>query len=728
MNALTDRWAALPSRARTLLIVVGPLAVYLLAYLITGTEDGYVRRNAPPSIVLLGVVYGAVTALGAIGIILIYRANRFINFAHGALGSFVGVLSIGMVIEHGVSYWVMLPVAVVLGALVGSLIEFTVIRRFRNATRLIATVASIGLAQLLGGFELFGSKKIGFLSLTGGFGAPINANFDLPDKVHTFAGDEILIIMVVPAVIAALAWFLLRTDAGVAVRGAAENVDRALLLGIPVRRLSTIVWMLGGSLAALTYMLQAPFNGVKPGVAGNGPTVLLPLLAAAVVARMESLPLAFGAGVGLGIVEQVARFNAQGTPSIVWVIYVVVILVALLLQRGKLSRGEESAGTSWSAMTVIKPIPEELRRLPEVRWAKVAVLGVVGLAFVFIPGMWSAPTQLLACFGIVWAMIGVSLVMLTGWGGNISLGQFGIVGISGMVAANVIADHNADFFAVIGLSAAIGGGVALLVGVPALRVRGLFLAVTTLAFAVALDQHFLSETTFPQFVKLHIDRPLLLERFDLNSNYAMYLTNLAFLGVAILIAMGVRQSRSGRVLIATRDNQRASDAASVPTTNVKLTGFILAGVIAGIAGGLQVLNLRGAAGGSFPAIDSVTVFSTAVIGGLGSIAGAISGVLLFRWLETLTFLGDLRLAINGAGLLVVLYLLPGGLGQLMYAGRDRLLKRVASRREILVPSLLADRREAGEHAADEVGLLQGALSGEPAEPRDRADQTPVGVA
>jgi branched-subunit amino acid ABC-type transport system permease component len=119
---------------------------------------------------------------------------------------------------------------------------------------------------------------------------------------------------VVPAVIAFLAWFLLRTDAGVAVRAAAENNDRALLLGIPVRRLATVVWLIAGGLAALTYMLQAPFEGVKPGLSANGPTVLLPLLAAAVVARMESLPVAFGAGVGLGIMEQVVRWNSSGAP------------------------------------------------------------------------------------------------------------------------------------------------------------------------------------------------------------------------------------------------------------------------------------------------------------------------------------------------------------------------------------------------------------------------------
>ena len=117
-----------------------------------------------------------------------------------------------------------------------------------------------------------------------------------------------------PAVIAGLAWFLLRTDAGIAVRAAAENADRALLLGIPIRRLSTIVWMVAGGLATLTFILKAPFAGAVA-TALAGPSLLLPALAAAVVARMESLPVAFVAGVGLGALEQLVLWNYPPSAS-----------------------------------------------------------------------------------------------------------------------------------------------------------------------------------------------------------------------------------------------------------------------------------------------------------------------------------------------------------------------------------------------------------------------------
>jgi branched-chain amino acid transport system permease protein len=152
----------------------------------------------------------------------------------------------------------------------------------------------------------------------------------------------------------------------------------------------------------------------------------------------------------------------------------------------------------------------------------------------------------------------------------------------------------------------------------------------------------------------------------------------------------------------------------VPTTNVKLAAFILSGVIAGVAGGLHILLLTSIQQGSYQPTDSITLFSTAVIGGLGSVAGAVTGVLLFRYLETITALGDIRPLLTGGVLLFVLLVFPGGIGQLIYNARDRVLRLVAKRRDILVPTLVADKRERDtKHAENEVGLLRSALGSEP---------------
>lgn len=723
-----ERWSGLPKGRRLLGTYVAAAALGYLLYNLPGTGS-FLNDRVPVGTLVAGAIFGTVTGLLALGLILIYRTNRFINFAYGSMGSFAGVIAIGLHLEKGVNFFVALPIGVVIGILTGAVVDL-IVRRFRTTSRLILTVASIGIAQILSVIELLiATKVLGFISLTGGFTIPLDITIFLDGG--TLTGDQILIAMVVPPVLGALAFFLLKTDVGIAVRAAAENADRALLLGIPIKRLSTIVWMVAGGLAALTFVLKAPFTGVVPGVASTGPVVLLPALAAAVVARMESLPVAFGAGVGLGVMEQIVRTNTSGSPTFQNMVFLVVILAALLLQRGKLSRAEDSAGSSWSATAVLKPIPEELRRLPEVLWSKRAVFGVVALLFLVLPSTWGPTSQYLAALGIVWGMAAVSLVILTGWGGHISLGQFAIVGVGALVAGNLMIDHNPDYLLVLLASGAAGALISLLVGLPALRIKGLFLAVTTLALAVALDKYVINFNNFPEIIPIGVERPMLWERIDLNDGYYMYLTCLAFLGLSILAAQGIRKARAGRVIIATRDNQRAADASAVPTTSVKLSAFLTAGVISGVAGGLHVLLLTGVEAGTYQPYDSLNLFATAVIGGLGSISGALVGVLLFRFLETITALGDIRAGLTGSVLLIVLLVLPGGIGQLLYNLRDRVLVRIADRRGILVPSLVADKRDSSKGAANEVGLLQGALSEEPApstqvdEP-DR-DREPAGV-
>jgi ABC-type branched-subunit amino acid transport system permease subunit len=185
----------------------------------------------------------------------------------------------------------------------------------------------------------------------------------------------------------------------------------------------------------------------------------------------------------------------------------------------------------------------------------------------------------------------------------------------------------------------------------------------------------------------------------------MYLVCLAFLGLAILVTMGMRKARAGRVLIGTNDNERAAASASVPTTSVKLAGFATAGIIAGIAGALDVYLLGSLNPGSFPPIDSITVFGYSVIGGLGSVTGVLLGVLIFKYLESITAFGTYHLAISGAALLWVLLVVPGGFGQVVYDIRDRLLRIVADRRRMIVPSLIADKRGGPTTAGTQDDLL-----------------------
>lgn len=644
--------------------------------------------GAPLGIVLQGAVFGTVTALLAMGLILLYRTDSIINFSYGAMGLVGGNLGVNLYLEAGWNYFLAMSVGVIGGLAVGGVVEVTIIRRFKNASRLVLTVATIGLAQLLGYIgAIFIPQRFGSTGLVGGFETPFDLGFDVGPV--RFNAGHIFIMVAVPPIIAGLTWFLLRTDAGVAVRAAAQNKERALLLGIPIERLKTIVWIVAGGLAALTIVLKAPFAGTASNPLTAPITVLLPALAAAVIARMESLPVAFIAGVLLGVLDQLVFWNVSQA-SAGDVAFLIVILGALILQSGRLSRAHDLS-FNLDLSGVVRSVPGELRQLPEVRYVRWGLIAAAAALAIFVPRSWAPSSLSLAATATVWALVAVSLVVLSGWNGKISLGQFGIVGAAAVVAGNVVQRWNIDIFLTLLIAGAAGAVAALLIGLPALRIRGLFLAVTTLAFAVTLDSYLLNPVNFSTLVPDNVNPPILWDRFNASEQLVQYYLGLGVLIVGLLLTNALRNSRWGRILQAVKDNEKTAQAQAVPTTAIKLMTFCYSGFLAGLAGGVYVLILRGARVGSFTPSMSLEVFSMTVIGGLGSLLGAIVGVVTFRYLGTVVS-GELRLAISGAGLLIVLYVLPGGFGQLIYSLRDRYLKFVARRRGIHVPSLLEDSR------------------------------------
>lgn len=676
-QSLTDR---VPQRLRVAAYVA---AIALVLFFVV---PAVVPNQAPAGEILLGVELGAVNGLLALGLVLTYRATRVVNFSYGAMGAVAGSLGILLYLSEHWNWFVCLGIGLIAGGVIG-LITDSVFRWFFNAPRLILTVATIGLSSGWGGLQYL---------MTGWFHKPVVGAFPTPlTNAHIqirpvlFNGNDLLIAVLVPVIIVGLGYFLLRTDAGVAVRSMSDNADRAMLLGIPVKRLSTLVWLIAGPLAALIVMINGPSQGltIAAGI-GTGPVILLPALAAFVIARMKSLPVAFGSAVALGVVTTLIQFNVS-KQSVANVVFLVVILLALLVQKNRSSRADDVEG-SWQAVGVMKPIPQALRRLPEVVAGRVGVLVVVGAVLIALPFVVGPGTQLTFTFAVIYGIVAVSLVLLSGWSGNISLGQFALAGMGGVVAGDLITKYNTDLFICIAAAAGAGAALALLVGLPALRIRGPNLAVTTLALAVALNSFFFNPTNFENLIPGSIVRPILWKRFDLSGYRANYFFCLAFLVLIVLFVKGLRQARPGRALLAVRDNERAAGAMGVPTTRTKLVGFVTAGAIAGIAGALYVSSLGAVGYDTFDPSLSILVFAMAVIGGMGSISGALVGVAVIETL--LHFFPQWGYVITGAGMVWMLQALPGGIGHALFQLRDRLLRVVAARRAIEVPSLIADRR------------------------------------
>ena len=267
--------------------------------------------------------------------------------------------------------------------------------------------------------------------------------------------------------------------------------------------------------------------------------------------------------------------------------------------------------------------------------------------------------------------------MLTGWAGTVSLGQIAILGVGGVVAGDLMVRWNTDFFIAMIAAGAAGAVIALLVAIPALRVDGQLLAVTTLTFAVAVDTFFINPTNFPWLVPGAFDRPVLFQRWDMHSDRVLYLVGLALVLFSIVVARNLARGRTKRVMVAARDNPKAAAAAGVDNVATKLTAFVVCGVLAGMAGAVHATALGAVGLRTYNTSLSLLAFVTVVIGGVTSIGGAIAATAAIHLL--IYVVPQLQLVATGAGVLIVLLLLPGGMAQAGANLRDRYAALIARR-------------------------------------------------
>ncbi len=690
-----------------------------VAYTIAGLFFFYLVQQwfwpAPIGVLLQGLVIGGLTALIAFGIVLVYRANRIINLAQGDLGGLPASLAVLLILDTGLPYFLGFGVGLAAAIALGALVEFVFIRRFFKAPRLILTVVTIGVSQILAGAATALPRAFGLTTPPQNFPSPFSFSFTVGNVV--FHGNQVIAMIAIPVVIVALVAFFRYTNVGIAIRASADSADRAALLGVPVKRIQTVVWVVATVLAFIAVFLRAGIVGLPLGSV-LGPTILVRALAAAVVGRMERLPTILFASFGLGVLEAAIKYST-GRPKLIDPIVFLIIIGALLLQRRRSGgRVEDDQTSTWQAAREVRPIPRELAGAPEVRWGARLFGGVLLLALVLLPTYFNVGRTHLASVVIIFAIVGLSLVVLTGWAGQVSLGQVAFVGIGAAVGGYVTADRGWDLSLALLIAGLAGAAAALVIGLPALRIPGLFLAVVTLSFALATSSYLL-DADFIHWVpaRLAIERTPLFGRIEVDTAARFYELCVACLLLTIAAVRGIRRSRAGRVLIGVRENPRAAQSYGVNVTAVKLTAFAVSGFIAAVAGALFVHLQSDLTPTAYGVDASRRAFIMVVIGGLGSVPGAIlgatfiQGVDYFRSLFPEVVRPYLQFLTSGIGLIFVLLLLPGGFSQIYYSGRDRFLRHVARRRGIHVPSLVADRRiELPEDALPDDDALAAGLS------------------
>ncbi|MGH9211070.1 MAG: ABC transporter permease [Acidimicrobiales bacterium] len=670
--------------------------------------------QTPSGVVLIGALGGGRIALIALGIALIYRANRIVNFAQGDLGTVPATLGVMLVVSWGWSYWLGLVAGLVAAVVLGVVVETLLIRRFFTAPRLVLTVATIGIAQILTGGGLFLPQAFGETAFDTHLPQPFGTTFELGGR--NFNANDILTMIVVPAAMFALALFLQRSTVGIAIVGAAERADRAATLGIPVKRLHTVVWVVASVLAFLAMFLRAGAVGLPIGDVLS-PIFLVQALGAAVFGQFRRYIAIAAAAVGIGIVDQAMVFNGYSEGHVAGVVFLIVMVAMLVTRRASTGRVDSDAST-WQAIREVRPIPRELARLPEVLGARIG-LWVAIAAFVLSLPLWLSTSRLdLATIVVLFGVVAASLVVLSGWAGQVSLGHMAFVAVGAAVGGALTHDRGWDLGLGILGAGVVGGVVAVVVGYPALRRRGLTLAVSTLAFALLTGLYLLDRRIFdwlpPRF---GIEDPTLFGSIAIDTQERRFYVSVGALALAMAMVAGLRRSRTGRVLIAIRENERAAASYGVHTIRTTLAAFALSGFLAAMAGALLVYQRGGLSAEPYQPQESLKLFSMVVIGGLGSLPGAVLGA---TYVQSADFYlpPNWQFLASGAGLLLILLIFPAGLGGVLADLRDAGLRWAANRRQIVVPSLVADMR-----IEDDNELLRRQHAVEDAEPASAAAPT-----
>jgi ABC-type branched-subunit amino acid transport system ATPase component/ABC-type branched-subunit amino acid transport system permease subunit len=627
---------------------------------------------------VIGALTGLTYAVLATGLVLVYRATRVINFAHGAIGAFGAALLAKLVLDENWNYWVTFVMVLALGGAIGGLVELTVVRRLFRAPRLVLLVATIGVSELL----LVAQLLLPAPHKPAPYPSPLHRQLRIGTLLLT--SQHFMVLAFVPVTVLLVAYLMNRTPYGLAIRAAADHPDRAELVGISTKRVSTLVWVLAGVLATLAAVLIDPIRNVNVGApsAAVGPSLMLRALTAGLVGRLTSLPRALLGGLIVGIVEAIVFANVANPGAADAVLFVGVLV--LVAAYGSSVPDHDRA---WALGPKVRAIPERLRR---VWWIDQAprltmLTGLVGAALLPLV-VTSASHAYLFSVVLVYALVGLSVTVLTGWAGQLSLGQFAFVGLGAFVAGGLHL-HGVAFGAAVAYAAVAGALVALLVGLPALRVPGLYLAITTLAFAVAapgwlFPQHaFVGASTVATLPRGH------LLWFGLSSQRSYYYMCLLLFALVAAGIARLRRSGIGRAIVAAKDNEAASASFGMSPAVAKLTAFALAGALAALAGAL-LAGLRIQFGPEqFGPELSLEVVAMTIIGGLGSVGGTILGALYVVGLPALfNNSATAGLLTSGAGLLALLLYLPGGLLGALYRVRDALLGLAERRLNLAAPA------------------------------------------
>ncbi|HEV2536397.1 MAG TPA: ABC transporter permease [Streptosporangiaceae bacterium] len=586
---------------------------------------------------ILGLGSGATYAVLGQGLVLKYRSAGVVDFAHGAVAMFIAYVFVNLrsfgqlelpvvLIPHqislnggtGLGTGLAIVISLVYAAVLGLVLYVLIYRPIRSASPLTRVCASVGV--------MLGLEAIAVLNFST---QPVATNPIFPSSALSLAGitfpeDRLYFTGVVVIIAVALTLAYRFSRFGLATRAGAENDRGAALTGISANQIAGQNWIIATVLAGAAGILIAPVASLDP----NSYTLfVVPALAAALIGRFQSFWLTALAGLLIGCAQsEITKLITVWT----WlpqqglgdaIPFVVIIVVMAARSRTVLARGGETAERNPSVGR------------PQAPLRTAAACFVAGLILLFVL---NSVLRFAFISSLTVTCIALSVVVLTGYVGQVSLAQMSLAGIGGFMIGHIATDLGIGFPWSLILAGLCAVPVGLVIGLPALRLRGVNLAVVTLGFAAAMDAVVFNSASFTGGTAgLPIKAPRL-PGLNLGITqgkaYPTVIFGVLVLVVVILIGLLVarlRRGPAGRMLLAIRSNERAAGSVGINVAQGKLMAFGLAAFIAGIGGALTGYMQGELTADSFAAFTSISLLAIVFVAGVGRIAGAVVAGVMF---------------------------------------------------------------------------------------------------
>jgi len=581
--------------------------------------------------VLLGAVVGSLYSLAAFGLVLTFRTSGVFNFAQGAVGTLFAYVffqlteggQMNFVVARYDQHWhlpvgvALLLVVLVLAPALGLALDRVLFRPLRDAGSVVQIVATIGLLLFF----------IGVSSIVWGAATTLVPKSIFSTHSYVWGGvrvsvEKLATIAIVLALAGGLIAFLRQSALGVRMRAVVDRPAVSELMGVDSGRISSYSWAIASAFGALAGILIVPFyRTLDPTTLSVG--VLIAMTAAAVVGKLESLPLTLAAGFGIAFLQFLAqdRLSSELASQLQPAIPFAALFLALLVPRKWPVTG---------GVTAPQPATEAVTRSPRTRVIRIAIL--LGAVLLLTFGLGDAPRHVL---GSQWqtvlarvpgmAIIFLSLVVLTGYTGQISLGQAALAGFGAFVAAHLVADHSMPFLLAALLAALATVPLGALLALPAARLPPLFLGFATLAFAAMMDKVAFTSAKFTGgLTGVFFTRSSFLE-----SERLYFLFGLAVFVVLALLAENLRRGRTGLAFGAMRDSPVAVASVGTSVARLKFTAFCLSAFIAAIGGVIVVGADKLASPLTWQPLFSLLFVALAVVGGIRTWPGALVGASIY---------------------------------------------------------------------------------------------------